>query len=125
MAHQLYSSVVSTTLWKLPKIKILKFTGDPTNYIRFIKTFKANVESVIDDSNRHLLLLIQHCEGDPKKLRVLYNARPTHSDIKIYTNNEIGPVNLARDLEKCKLIFRELKLRSNINNFEAIGKVIK
>ena len=27
----------------LPKIEILKFTGDPTNYIQFIKTFEANV----------------------------------------------------------------------------------
>ena len=52
----------------LPKIEILKFTGDQTNYIRFIKTFEANVESVIKDSNRHLLLSIQHCEGEPKKL---------------------------------------------------------
>ena len=42
--------------------------GDPTNYIRFIKTFEVNVESVINNSNRRLLLLIQHCEGKPKKL---------------------------------------------------------
>ena len=48
-----------------------------------------------------------------------------HSDTKIDTNNEIGLVNLARDLEECELIFRELKLHSDINNFEAIGKVIK
>ena len=48
-----------------------------------------------------------------------------HSNTKIYTNNEIGLVNLARDLEECELIFRELKLCSDINNFEAIGKVMK
>ena len=52
----------------LPKIEILKFTEDPANYIRFIKAFEANVESVNKDSNRRLLLLIQHCEGEPKKL---------------------------------------------------------
>ena len=46
-----------------------------------------------------------------------------HSNIKIYTNNEIGLVNLACHLEECELIFRELKLCSDINNFEAIGKV--
>ena len=48
-----------------------------------------------------------------------------HSNTKINTNNEIGLDNLACDLEECKFIFRELKLHSDINNFEAIGKVIK
>ena len=48
-----------------------------------------------------------------------------YSDTKIDINNEIGLVNLARDLEECELTFRELKLHSDINNFEAIGKVIK
>ena len=138
----------------LPKIKILKFTGDPTNYIRFIKTSEANVERVIKDFNRRLLLLIQHCEGEPKKLiefclmldpqRGYLHAKlilkdnfgrknqiarafigKLHSDTKIDTNNEIGLVNLARDFEECELTFRELKLHSDINNVEAIGKVIK
>ena len=136
----------------LSKIEILKFTGDPTNYIRFIKTFEANVESVIKDYNRRLLLLIQHCEGEPKiEFCLMLDPRRNylhaksilknnfgkknqiarvfidklHSDTKIDTNNEIGLVNLAYDLEECELTFRELKLHSDINNFEVIGKVIK
>ena len=52
----------------LPKIEILKFTGNPTNYIRLTKTFEANIESVNKDSNRGFLLLIQGCAGKPKKL---------------------------------------------------------
>ena len=48
-----------------------------------------------------------------------------YSDTKIDINNEIGLVNLACDLKECELTFRELKLHSDINNFEAIGKVIK
>ena len=111
------------------------------------------MESVIKDSNRRLLLLIQHCVGEPKKLiefclkldpqRSYLHAKSIlkdnfgkknqiarafidklHSN-KIDTNNEIGLINLARDFEKCELTFRELKLHSDINNFEAIGKVIK
>ena len=138
----------------LPKIEILKFTGDPTNYNRFIRIFEANVDSVTKDSNRGLLLLIQHCEGESKKLIEFYLipdpqkvylhvksilkdnfgrknqiARAfidkLHNDTKIGTNNEIGSVNLARNLEERELTFRELKLHSHINNFEAIGKVIK
>ena len=62
------STKPSSSEMDLPKIEILKFTGDPTNYIQFIKTFEVNVESVIKDSNRRLLLLIQHCEGELKKL---------------------------------------------------------
>ena len=86
-----------------------------------------------------MLLLIQHCEGEPKKLiefclildpqkdylhaksilkdnfgRKNQIARAfidkLHSDTKIDTNNEIGLVNLACDLEECELTFRELKL---------------
>ena len=98
--------------------------------------------------------MIQHCEGEPKKLiefclmldpqRGYLHAKSNlknnfgrknqiarafidklHSDTKIDTNNEIGLVKLARDFKECKLTFRELKLHSEINNFEAIGKVIK
>ena len=116
----------------LPKIEILKFTGDPTNYIRFIKTFEANVEIVIEDSNRRLLFLIQHSKEEPKKLiefclmldpqRVYLDANSIlkdnfgrknqiarafidklHSDTKIDTNNEIDFVNLARDLKNVNL----------------------
>ena len=98
--------------------------------------------------------IIQHCEGKPKKLiefclmlgtqRGYLHAKSIlkdnfvrkyqiervfidklHSDTKIDTDNEIGLVNLARNLEECELTIRELKLHSDINNFDAIGKVIK
>ena len=38
------------------------------HYIRFVKTFEANVESRITDWNKRLLLLVQHCEGEAKKV---------------------------------------------------------
>ena len=97
-------------------------------------------------------MLIQHCEGEPKKLiefclmldpqKGYLHAKSIlkdnfgrrnqiarafidklDSDTKIDTNNEIGLVNLARDLEECELTFRELKLLSDINNFEAMVKL--
>ena len=51
-----------------PKIELGKFNGNPMHYIRFIKTFEANVESRVTDPNKRLLLLIQHCEGEAKKV---------------------------------------------------------
>ena len=151
--ESLYERVVSRER-DVPKIQILKFTGDPANYIKFIKTFEINVEFVVRDLNRCLLLLIQHCEGEPRKLiefclmldpqRGYWHAKSIlkenygrknqiarafidklHRDTIIGTENEKDLVNLARDLEECELTFRQLNLHNDINNFEAIGKIIK
>ena len=72
----------------------------------------------------HAKSILKDNFGRKNQIAKAFNNK-LHSDTKIYTNNEIGLVNLARDLEECELTFRELKLRSDINNFEAIGKVIK
>ena len=51
-----------------PKIELGKFNGNPMHYICFVKTFEANVEPSITDPNKRLLLLVQHCEGEEKKV---------------------------------------------------------
>ena len=51
-----------------PKIELGKFNGNLMHYVHFVKTFEANVESRITDPNKQLLLLVQHCEGEAKKV---------------------------------------------------------
>ena len=137
-----------------PKIEILKFSGDPLDFVRFMKTFELNVESLIQDSSRCLLLLIQHCDGEAKKLiefcllldpdegyrkakdilkenfgrkNVIARAHMErlHSEVNIKNDDERGLVKLAHDLEECELIFKELNLHSDINNFESIAKIVR
>ena len=43
-----------------PKIELERFNGNPMHYIRFVKTFEANVESRVSDPDKRLLLLVQH-----------------------------------------------------------------
>ena len=137
-----------------PKIELGKFNGNPMHYIRFIKTFEANVESRVTDPNKRLLLLIQHCEGEAKKvidyclllephegyrhaktlLKDNFGRRnqiarvfmdKLHSDSIIKRDDKKGLVNLVRDLEECELTFRQLNLHSRIDNFDAIGKIVQ
>ena len=137
-----------------PKIELGKFNGNPMHYIRFIKTFEANVESRVTDPNKRLLLLIQHCEGEAKKvidyclllephegyihakilLKDNFGRRnqiatvfmdKLHSDSIIKRDDKKGLVNLARDLEEYELTFRQLNLHSRIDNFDAIGKIVQ
>ena len=137
-----------------PKIEILKFSGNPLDFVRFMKTFELNVESLIQDSSRCLLLLIQHCDGEAKKLiefcllldpdegyrkaknilkenfgrkNVIARAHVErlHSEVNIKNDDERSLVKLAHDLEECELIFKELNLHSDINNFESIAKIVR
>ena len=136
------------------KIELGKFNSNLMHYIRFMKKFKANVESRITDPNKQLLLLVQHCEGEAKKVinhclllepHEGYNHAKTllqdnfgqrnqiarafidrlHSDSIIKRDDKKGLVNLACDLEECDLTFRQLNLRSRIDNFDAIGKIVQ
>ena len=142
-------------LWEtdIPKIEILKFSGDPTKYTRFIKTFEANVEISVQDSNKRLLLLLQHCEGEAKRLiefclllspdegylkakdilkdhfgRKNLIARSymnkLHSDVSIKADDGKELINLAYDLEECEFTFRCLNLHSYVNNFDNIVKIV-
>ena len=52
----------------VPKIELSKFRREPMQYTRFIKTFEADVESSWLDLNNRLLLLIQNCEKEAKKM---------------------------------------------------------
>ena len=52
----------------LPKVEFLKSSGNPMTYTRFMSSFEANVEKAVIDCSKKLLLLIQHCDGEAKRL---------------------------------------------------------
>ena len=54
----------------MPNPELLKFDGDPTRFSLFMANFEAHVESRLnptDDASK-LQCLIQHCEGEARKL---------------------------------------------------------
>ena len=76
-----------------PKIELGKFNGNPMHYICFIKTFKANVESRITDLNKWLLLLVQHCEGEVKKVIdncLLLEPHESYNHVKTLLKDNFG-----------------------------------
>ena len=46
-----------------PRIKYMRFDGDPIKYVSFIHNFKTCLEKDNPDNSRRLQLLIQHCYG--------------------------------------------------------------
>ena len=65
------------------KTELFKFKGEPMQYIRFLKTVEANVESSLLDPYKRLLLLIQHCEGEAKKMiEFCFLLEPSVGDIR-------------------------------------------
>ena len=147
-------SLKMSKLLELPKVEISKFSGNPMNYTKFVKTFESNVETFTQDSSRRLLLLIQHCEGKAKRLiefcllldpeegylkakdifkenfgrrNVIARAYmdKLRSDVNIKADDEKAFVRLAHDLKESELTFRRLNLESNINNFEMMAQIVK
>ena len=139
-----------------PKIELSKFRGEPMQYTctRFIKTFEANIESSLLDPNKRLLLLIQHYEGEAKKMiefcsllepSVGYIRAKAILEENFGRKNVIarsfleklqqGPVlrpddkqgimQLARELEECNITLSQLKYASYLNNLEIMTRVVK
>ena len=138
----------------VPKIELSKFRGEPMQYTRFIKTFEANIESSLLDPNKRLLLLIQHCEGEAKKMiefcsllepsvgyfrakaileenfgRKNVIARSFLEKLQqgavLRPDDKQGIMQLARELEECNITLSQLKYASYLNNLEIMTRVVK
>ena len=51
----------------LPKLELLKFGGDPTEYSEFINNFVDNVECRVSDNSQRLTRLLAQCTGKAKE----------------------------------------------------------
>ena len=47
----------------LPKVELMKFSGDPAEYAEFSNNFKTNIETYVDNENERLTRLISQCTG--------------------------------------------------------------
>ena len=139
---------------ELPKIEFLKFKGDPMQYTQFMKVLELNVERAVCDPSRKLLLLIQHCKGEAKRMiefclllepdlgyqkakEVLLNnfgrkniiARAFIEKLQkghqINSEDSKGLIDLSKGIEECEVTLESLRFQSNLNNYEIMAKIIK
>ena len=54
------ASVVRESI-SVPKPEIISFSGDPKDYLRFMRCFEANIDKRVEDSGLKLNYLIQFC----------------------------------------------------------------
>ena len=54
--------------FQLPQVELIKFSGDPTEYVHFLRSFEARVEVNTSDPNSRLFFLQQALDGDAKEL---------------------------------------------------------
>ena len=130
--------------FSLPKIELTTFSGNPVEYIQFIRSFEGNIESRTSDPRKILSYLIQFCTGEAKRaIECCRLLDPTHGVLEakrilrerygqpfviaqsllnqIVTGPEIKSSDqkalfeLANDMESCKLTLTELGYVSEIN----------
>lgn len=51
----------------LPKVELMKFSGDPLEYAEFVTNFKDNIESQVSDESQRLTRLLAQCVGKAKE----------------------------------------------------------
>ena len=51
----------------LPKVELIKFSGDPLEYIEFKTNFTDNIESQVSDESQRLTRLLAQCTGSAKE----------------------------------------------------------
>lgn len=51
----------------LPKVELMKFSGDPLEYAEFVTNFRDNIESQVSDESQRLTRLLAQCTGKAKE----------------------------------------------------------
>ena len=51
----------------LPKVELMKFSGDPSEYAEFLTNFRDNIESQVSDESQRLTRLLAQCTGKAKE----------------------------------------------------------
>ena len=51
----------------LPKVELMKFSGDPSEYAEFLTNFRDNIESQVSDESQRLTRLLTQCTGKAKE----------------------------------------------------------
>ena len=51
----------------LPKVELMKFSGDPSEYAGFLTNFRDNIESQVSDESQRLMRPLAQCNGKAKE----------------------------------------------------------
>jgi len=148
-----FTDSVQETL-HLPKPELLTFSGNPSDYCKFISNFETNLESRVRDDRLRLSYLIQFCEGDARKsiedcvvlpsdqgfarAKAILASRygkphliaRSHVDRlvnggPIKSNDVQSLMNLSLDMEKCQITLSQIGFVSDIDNTENLRKIVR
>ena len=138
----------------LPKPDLMSFSGDPTDYFRFISTFEANIANRVRDDRLKLAYLIQYCSGDAKesisdcvildpaigynKAREILLKRfgKPHIIARAYINqltdgsmikssDSLALTKLSMKMEKCLLTLSHMGYAVDLDNCENLLKITR
>ena len=96
----------------LPKLELLKFGGDPTEYSEFITNFVDNVECRVSDDSQRLTRLIAQCTGKAKEaIRSCVNLPEgaRYSEARKTLQENFGQPHMVADAHLKRL--KELQLK--------------
>ena len=51
----------------LPKVELMKFSGDPLEYVEFVTNFRDKIENQVSDESQRLTRLLAQCSGKAKE----------------------------------------------------------
>ena len=51
----------------LPKVELMKFSGDPLEYVEFVTNFRDNIENQVSDESQRLTRLLAQCSSKAKE----------------------------------------------------------
>jgi hypothetical protein len=143
-----------TSSLDLPKREFLRFDGNPTTYLRFIKNFELNVESRVQDNTIRLSYLIQYTDGAAREaiencvilpadvgyarakeiLRKTFGQK--HNIVRAFVEKVVNGqqikagepeklLQLARDMRNCLMNSLQMKYRADVNAMDTLMKIVK
>ena len=62
----------------LPKVELMKFSGDPAEYAEFVTNFRDNIENQVGDISQRLTRLLAQCEEKAKEVIKSCVSLPLH-----------------------------------------------
>ena len=98
----------------LPKIELMRYSGDPLEYVEFMTNFKDNIEAQVSDESQRFTRLLAQCVGKAKEaIRSCVNlkADERYKEAKKCLHENFGQSHMIVEAHMKKL--RELQVRKS------------
>ena len=96
----------------LPKIELMRFSGDPLEYVEFMTNFKDNIECQVSDESQRFTRLLAQCVGKAKdaiRSCVNLDANQRYKEAKNCLLENFGQPHIIVEAHMKKL--REIQIR--------------